>query len=634
VKAPASGLDRAIALGLAIAAVLYLFPLRAYGISASDDGWWLAPVLRMRAGEILYRDVWTYYAPLSLHAFAWLFDATGPSFLAARDLMLAEIVASAVLAYAFTRRFAPPSIAWLPAAVYALAPGPWHKSFYAFVSIAFFVLLARAFEMPRARRFAALGAMAGATLATRQDLGIAQLAIAIAAALLPALAPRFPRAAPLALLAATSAGAAAVLGPFAAYYGAHGALPDLVEAVFVRAVAQADAFGSPWATLVSLDAGEGRVVAVLMLMPLIVAACFGLGVLDRLRRNGLDADVALRGALLGYACMTLGQAYHPVLLTRLLQVALVFYVMAAIALADTIASRPARARPLVAAVGGAAHVLWIGSILFVVPRIHPEELYSGSLRMRRYDTPIEVLGDTVLTGWSKVDEFHLVQAFFAAHAPPGEPTVALPFIPLYNVLLDRRSPLRFVADHPQGNFVMTIPQKRVEAERLLASPARYAIGEQYWFAASDPEDPFRDLLATKFHPVRAYRSAILFERGADADTPELVAILRRMTLGTATPADLDALRALASAHPDAPLVWKLRGSLAAGTGAVDEAIDALHRASALDPADAAPLERTVPLLLQAGRTAEAATDLERARSLRDSPVLRDLAARLATTRGG
>jgi predicted Zn-dependent protease len=102
-----------------------------------------------------------------------------------------------------------------------------------------------------------------------------------------------------------------------------------------------------------------------------------------------------------------------------------------------------------------------------------------------------------------------------------------------------------------------------------------------------------------------------------------------MTLGTSTPADLVSLRALSSAHPDEPLVWKLRGSLAAGTGSVEEAIDSLHRAHALDPADAAPLERTASLLLQEGRTAEAATDLERARSLCDSPALRDLAARLA-----
>jgi tetratricopeptide (TPR) repeat protein len=250
--------------------------------------------------------------------------------------------------------------------------------------------------------------------------------------------------------------------------------------------------------------------------------------------------------------------------------------------------------------------------------------------MRSYDTPIDLLGETLLTGWSKVDEFRLVQAFFATHARPGEPTVALPFIPLYNVLLDRPSPLRFVADHPQGNFVMTIPQKRVEAERLLASSARYALGEQYWFSTSQPEDPFRDLLATQFHPVRAYRSVVIFERGADGDTGELVAILRRMTLGTSTAADLDSLRALSSSHPDEPLVWKLRGSLAAGTGSVEEAIDSLHRAHALDPADAAPLERTAALLLQEGRTEDAATDLERARSLRDSPVLRDLAARLAT----
>jgi len=105
--------------------------------------------------------------------------------------------------------------------------------------------------------------------------------------------------------------------------------------------------------------------------------------------------------------------------------------------------------------------------------------------------------------------------------------------------------------------------------------------------------------------------------------------LRRMTLGTSTGADLEALRALAASQPDEPLVWKLRGSLAAGTGAADEAIESLHRAAALDPLDVGPLERSAALLLEQGRKAEAAADVARARSLRDSPALRDLAARLA-----
>ena len=84
--------DRIAAVLLAAGALLYLLPLRASGLAVSDDGWWLVPVLWMRDGEILYRDVWTYYAPLVHHVYAWLFALTEPSVLAARTLMAAGLI--------------------------------------------------------------------------------------------------------------------------------------------------------------------------------------------------------------------------------------------------------------------------------------------------------------------------------------------------------------------------------------------------------------------------------------------------------------------------------------------------------------------------------------------------------------
>jgi hypothetical protein len=416
------------------------------------------------------------------------------------------------------------------------------------------------------------------------------------------------------------------VAPFAVYYAAHGALGDLFEAVFARAAALSDAFPPPWSVLASLGAGEGRIVAVLMLVPIALAALFAVGIAARWRRRGLDSDVALRGALLAFACATLSQAYHPVLLARLLQSALCFQVIATIALADAAARVDGSTRRGVELGGIGLAALYAVLVLAGVPRVHPGEQYTGSLRMRSYDTPVEVFGETLYTPFMQADEIRLVRAFCASHTRPGEPIAVLPTHPLYWVLVDRPSPMRFLADHAHGNFVMSVEQKRVEAERLAASDARYVLAEPEWFSASGPDDPFRDLLEAQFRPVRAYHSMLVLERGRKPDTAALTAILRRITIGVPRAGDLAALRAMAAADPDEPLVHKLRATLAAQAGAVDEAIEAQHRVAALDPADATALERSTALLLHQGRTAEAAADLQRARSIRESPTSRALAS--------
>lgn len=344
-----SRIDRVAPWGLAAFAVLALWPLRRYGLMLLDDGWYLQPVMRMLDGEVLYRDVWTFYAPGIHHVLAWLFDVTGgPSILTARTLWMALIAASAALLYRFARRFAPPWLAALPALTYVLVPGPWHNAYYATLALAFFVLLARAFERAGTARFAALGACAGVALVTRQDLGLASLGIALVAAPLPALFPagfgrngaRSPR------LAAVWIGA--LLGAFAIpvaataiYYATHDALPPLLDATFARAFAQADAHAPALGSALALlsparfaRAGEGRFVGALMLLPLAISPAFAVVLARRVLRDGITREHALLGALLGFAVATLSQAYRPMLLLRFLQCTVPFYLLTTIAVAQ------------------------------------------------------------------------------------------------------------------------------------------------------------------------------------------------------------------------------------------------------------------------------------------------------------
>jgi tetratricopeptide (TPR) repeat protein len=627
--------DAWVPLAIFVGALAYLLPLRRYGVAVSDDGWYLVPVLRMLDGEILYRDVWTFYPPLEHHLLAWLFEATGPSIVASRTLLALAIATAAALSYRLARRAAPPALAWLPAALYAVAPGPWPKAFLGLCTALFFVALARAFEQPVPLRFAALGAVAGATLGLRQDLGVAQLATVLVAVPLPVWFPKgFPGAAPARLLplaAAAFAGFAALVAPLAGYYALHGALRDLWEAVFVRALAQqSGAYPPVLPELLGLRAREGLAVALPMLAPPVLYAGFAVALAARLRREGMGAQGALQGALVAYAAATLSQAYHPVLLVRLLQSALPFYVLAAwaaAALHARAALRPTRRRIVAAAAAAAAAWLWL--VLRGVADVHPGDLYTGSARVLRYDAPVEVLGDELLAGWGQAEEVRLLRAFYAAHTRPGEPTAALPTHPLYHALLDRPNPTRFLADHAHGNFTMSAAQKEVEAARLRESAARYVIAEQAWYATDGAHDPFRELLRREFRPVRSYVSVVVLERDASPDAQRLGAILRRTFAGQPTPEDLASLREVVRERPDEPLPWKLLGSVAAAFGETDEAIDAYRRAAALDPADASSLERSATLLLQAGRSREAAGDVQRARKVRASPTTRKLEAALA-----
>jgi hypothetical protein len=382
-------------------------------------------------------------------------------------------------------------------------------------------------------------------------------------------------------------------------------------------------------------APEGRAVGVLMIAPLVLVPLFGVWAAARVLRGRIDAETVLVLALVAFGAAALAQSYNPMLLLRFLQSALPFYLLATIgawrlhAWGMQRGSASLAALPVAALV--AAGALHVGLVWWGLPGVH-QPLYTGSARMLRYQTPVEVGGETFRESFPLADEIRLVRAFYDAHTAPDEPTLALPFAPLYNPILGRRNPTRFLADHPNGNFTLSAEEKRAEASRLLASGARYAIVDQRWSARPDASDPLLEVLRNAFHPVRGYGSVLILERGTD---PEWTAFRERLEKTIARgpdPADIDAWRDFAEAHPQEPLAWRMLAIACQAGGQNAASTDALHRAAALDPADATPLESSTGLLITSRRGGEAIADLARARAVRESPETRRLAAILAAMR--
>jgi hypothetical protein len=634
--------DHFLPIALAALALAGFLTIRDSGLMINDEGWILHPVLRMQEGDVLYRDLWTFYAPLRYHVFQLLFSTAEPSLHLVRNVWIACLVASVAGLYPLARRLAPLSLAWIPSFVYALAPGPWHKAPYGLCTVGFFLALARFLERPRGRRLALLGAVGGVTLLTRQDLGIAQLLLASAAAGITAALARGPHAGRIALrrVAVVIGCFALTAAPLLAYYAYQGALASLVDAVFVRAFAQMGAhqplFSRFFAPEAFASAPEGRAVGVILLVPVVVYFTAGAVLLRRLwQRREIDATWLLPGFLLVYGIGTLPQVYFPLLLLRLLQSALPFYLLAVWLLARAMVALSSRGRgsrqigaalPGLAAATGVAFLWWIVAGL---PRFVPFDEYSGSWRARRYAHPVRVLGDEVLVDWQRAEEIRLVRAFVAQHTSPGEPVFAAPLFSLYYVLVDRPNPTRMLAEHMrEGDYVLVEDQKRREMERLLASNTRYAIVDRDWLAMSQPPGPIRRPLVESFPPVRLYGRVAVLDRDESPRAREVIPIYRRMTRRQSRPEDLARLRALARDLPHAPLPRELLGDALAAQGDLDGAVGAWQAAFALDSANARLLERAAEARLEQGRPVAAATNLKRALAVRESPTLRRLAGRL------
>ncbi len=645
--------DRAVLLALTLVSAAVLFPLRPYGLQMGNEGWLLHPTLRMLDGEVLYRDVLTYYAPLPYHLLGWVFELFGRSFLVSRTQSLILIVATAALAYRVARRWLPVWIAWCPPLLFVLVPGPWFKVNYAFCSMLFFLALARALERPGPRRCAWMGAACGLTLVARHELGIAQLGIAVVAAALPTVAPvRFGGNATAWGIATwrtagrdvvvTVAGVLVMVLPVVLYYASQGALGAMAQMMFVKGFGQMPDWITPLKGLVTpstfAEAREGRAAGFFLVAPLFVYAAVGIVLLVRLVREGLVARDVLTAALLAFGVATLPQAYSMPFVIRLLQSALPFYLLAAYLVLEvgraigSISGKPQWIPIRVVGAGitilAAAWVVWLVNV--GIANVIPGDEFTGAWRMRRHTEPTPILGgDTVYLPWARAEEVRLVREFLDSHAAPGEPFLALPLLASYYLLIERPNPTGLLIERPRAhNSLVTHARKEREMQRLLDSPARYVIVTRSWYAMPDPPEHMRAVLRRAFHPVRRYGSVFVLERGMDEPARALTDVALRLEVGIVDPRDADILRGLALERPEWPLVHELRVPFLLRQGDAAGALAALRKAHDLDPRAATGLETAAGILLGTGRTTEARDTLREVRAVRVSPHSQALWERL------
>ena len=635
-------LDRTVLALLLIGAAAYLLPLRAYGLMINDDGWYLHPTLRMLGGEILYRDIWTFYSPLEHHLFAAILGITGPSLLVARTAWVVLLLAGVASTYRVARRLAPIPLAWVPAAVFALVPGQWSKAFYTLCSMLFFLALARFLDRRDARRAGVVGLAVGFTLVTRHDIGIAQAglaAAAIAMGVFPGLgkpARRRPLREAVVFTAIWIAGVAIWVVPTLLWYAAHGALHDLLDATLVRGFLQREGwYGPGLAQLLSpnsfLAVREGRIVGVFMLLPPLAYLVAAVVLLVRLVRRGLEPATVFTGALLLYGIAGLLNTFYQMRLLRLLETGAPFYLIVTWLVAEAVAA-VARRRPeavrrtLVAGVAvlAGAGLAFAGLIAFVIPSVLPSDDYSGSIRMRHLDTPVDLYGETFYVDFMLADEIRMLRHFVSEHTQPGDPILVGQVHSLYYLLLDRPNPTRILGSHIREDKILSDEQKEREMSRLLASPARYVFADQTWLAWPEPPDVIRRTLLTQFHPIRQYGTMTVLERGTDpADFP-LGEIQRRLWIHPPTSADRTLLEQMTRTRPDEPLPWRLLGRVLAAQGQPIAGARALEEAARLDPIDPSALEEAALLRLSVGQQPLAAEDLRRALSVREQPQSRRL----------
>lgn len=645
--------DRAVLVALVLVSAAVLFPLRSYGLQMGNEGWLLHPTLRMLDGEVLYRDVLTYYAPLPYHVLGWAFTLFGRSFLLSRTLSLVLLVATAALAYRVGRRWLPAWLAWCPALVYVLAPGPWVKANYGFCTMLFFLTLARALERPGPRRSAWMGAACGLTLVTRQELGIAQLGIAVVGAALPTVVPvRFGghattwgfatwRAA-VRDVVLTVAAAVAVVVPIVLYYASQGAFDAMMQMMFVKGFGQMPDWITPLRGLLApetfAEAREGRGAGYLLVAPVFVYVGVAVVLLVRLVLEGFGPRNVLTGALLAYAVATMPQAYSMPFVIRLLQSALPFYVLTAYlvleigrALGSLVGKPdwgPVRIAVALTVILAAGWLTWLVNV--GVENVLPGDEFTGAWRMRRATEPAPIVGgDTVYLPWARAEEARLVRAFLDTHAAPGEPVLALPLLSSYYLLLERPNPTGILGERPRArNSVLTQSRKEEEMQRLLDSPARFAIVTRSWFAMRDQPEHMRAVLLQHFHPIRRYGSVFVLERGMDAPERALADVALRLEAGILDPRDVTGLQGLVRERPAWPLPHELLVPFLVRQGDAAGALAALRTAHELDPLAVADLETAAAMLLNGGRAAEARDLLREVRAVRVSPASQKLWERL------
>jgi hypothetical protein len=187
-------LTSAVILG-ALVFALALARSIADGVGMGDESWFLQVIARIRAGDILYREVFLGVTPLSAYATAGVSLFTGVDVLAVKIVTSGCFAATSVLAVRLARQSGLSAGASLAVAAAMFVWGrPYNNPPYTAMAVMFFVaalgsgVSVRASDRGDVSRLAAwfaVGLLAGLSFAAKQNVGLLALAAVWTAIVIP-----------------------------------------------------------------------------------------------------------------------------------------------------------------------------------------------------------------------------------------------------------------------------------------------------------------------------------------------------------------------------------------------------------------------------------------------------------------
>jgi 4-amino-4-deoxy-L-arabinose transferase-like glycosyltransferase len=179
--------DRAIAVFIFAASVIYLWLFRRYTSMEPDEGIVLEGAQRILRGQVLYRDFFSYFTPGSYYFLALLFKVFGSSFLVARTALIFFGGIYSAVAYLLARRVCSRASAMFVAALVTLTTLPyrfevlhnWDSTLWACLAV---YCAVRWLESPHWKWTFAAGSLVSLTCLFEQSKG-AGLALGLGAGL-------------------------------------------------------------------------------------------------------------------------------------------------------------------------------------------------------------------------------------------------------------------------------------------------------------------------------------------------------------------------------------------------------------------------------------------------------------------
>jgi len=208
-----------------------------YHFGIYDEGFLITGAEEVLKGKVIYRDFIKEYPPLNFWAIAGIFKLFGHNYLYVRIYFLVLRVATVVLIYHASKRVIRNNMAVLPAIIFMLVPGPWHKSVVAFLVWLVLYGLFICIEKPGKSKTVLLALVTILSLLYRQDVGLIALVGSVSVILVSKLYLHGRQGAAKAIdvLSLYLVSSTLFMLPVLYYFGANSALKPFWDNVFVKA---------------------------------------------------------------------------------------------------------------------------------------------------------------------------------------------------------------------------------------------------------------------------------------------------------------------------------------------------------------------------------------------------------------